>query len=310
MSLSVQYDSSFDGFLSAVFEIYRQRLDVGDIVPLRSYASRDSQTMDLFMQPFRIETNPESARRLRRAIVNAASEDVLNLLEAAFRSEESGVEMKILAYLRKLFAGLDSNYGKNPSSLEMLPLLAIAKSVRREAGNMLGMVRFNRAPDGTYVSEIEPKYDVLEMIVGHFRGRFPNGRWAIVDVMRGYGALYDGRRVQFVSISDPTRISRMIAEHAPPDAFTQMWKSYYDSMAIKERLNPRLLKQCLPVRYWRHLPERMQNLANVEVGSGFGETRGSLGFGSESLPSAIAQRNALSMQKIASQNPRDCLPSV
>ncbi|MCQ2061831.1 MAG: TIGR03915 family putative DNA repair protein [Fibrobacter sp.] len=290
--LSILYDSTFEGFLSVVFEVYRQHLDVGDIVPDRPYDSVSSKTADLFMQPFRIETSEESAKRLTRAIVNKAGEDVFNLLQTAFRSEEPLVEMNILAYLRKLFAAESPDYAKNPASEEMLPLLKTAQAVRREAGNMLGMVRFDKTQDGMYISEIEPKYNIVDMIVGHFRGRFPNGRWAIVDVLRGYGAYYDGKHTQMVEVPNPAELSKKIAAEASSDEFTKMWKSYYDSMAIKERLNPALLKRCLPVRYWKHLPERRQNLSDVTIGSGRGEARGDLGFGSSSLPSVVAQRNA------------------
>ena len=122
MSLCISYDSSFDGFLSAVFEIYSQHLDVESFVPDRDTGA----TGDLFQQNFRVETNDESASRLRRAVVNYAGDDVLNLLYAAFLSEEPGVEMKILAYLRKLFAGDDPNFAKNVASTEMLPLYKLA----------------------------------------------------------------------------------------------------------------------------------------------------------------------------------------
>ena len=142
MSICISYDSTFDGFLSAVFEIYSQHLDVESFVPDRDAGAAD----DLFQQRFRVEANEDSAMRLRRAIVNYAGEDVLNLLETAFLSEEAGIEMKILAFLRKLFTGDDPNYGKNPASPEMLPLYKLAGSVRHEAGGMLGMVRFSKAP--------------------------------------------------------------------------------------------------------------------------------------------------------------------
>lgn len=277
MSIAIHYDSTFDGFLSAVFEIYRQHLDVSSFVAERSYETEGEIATDLFAQPFNIETSEDSARRLKRAITKAASSDVLSLLETCFRSETVGIEMGILAYLRKLFAGIEPNYGRNPSSLEMIPLVTIARSVRREMDNMLGMVRFNKAPDGMYIAEIEPKYDILEMIVGHFRGRYPNGTWAIVDVKRGFGVYYENRRTHFVTIPDPSSI----AAHAPPDQFTQMWKSYYDTMAIKERINPRLLRRCLPVRYWKHLPER------------------SLGtFSSKPLPSTVAKENAFASLRL------------
>jgi len=271
MSIAIHYDSTFDGFLSAVFEIYRQHLDVTSFVAERAYESEGEASADLFAQPFHIETSGESARRLRRAIVNASSKDVLNLLETCFRSESAGIEMGILAYLRKLFAGLEPNYGRNPTSLEMIPLITTARSVRLEVDKMLGVVRFNKAPDGMYIAEIEPKYDILELIVGHFRARYPDGSWAIVDVKRGFGVYYENRRTHFVTVPDPSSI----AANAPPDQFTQMWKSYYDTMAIQERLNPKLLRRCLPVRYWKHLPER------------------SLGSVSKpALPSTVAKSNA------------------
>ncbi len=296
MSLSIQYDSTIDGFLSVVFEVYRQHLDVGEIVPHSGNEDGRAGATDLFMTPFFVTTNDESARRLKRAIVNAASEEVLNLLNVAFRSEESGVEMEILAYLRKLFAGIDPNYGRNPASLEMLPLFRKAQTVRREAGNMLGMLRFNRAPDGTYIAEIEPKYDIMDLIVPHFRGRFASEHWAIIDSKRGLAVFYDGVRVHDVVAPS----SEELRAHAPSDEVTVMWKNYYDSMAIKERLNPRLLKRCLPVRYWKHMPERQQNLSGVTIGSGRGEARGQKGFGSDALPSAVAQKNA--MAAVALQN--------
>ena len=245
--LSISYDSSFNGFLSVVFEIYRQHLDVGEIHPDRS-----DSPCNLFMQPFRIETSEESAQRLKRAISNQASPEILSTLDAAFRSEEDGIEMKILAYLRKMFLGTDPTYAKNPTSDEMLPIFMTARSVRREVGGMLGMVRFNRMPDGTYFSEIEPKYDILELLIGHFRGRFANERWVIYDSKRGFGVYYDGKNPVEMSIPNIRQVSAMNSS----DNFVQLWQDYYKSIAIKERENPKLMKQCLPVRYWKHLPER------------------------------------------------------
>lgn len=207
---------------------------------------------DLFLSPFWVETSAESSRRLKRAIVNAASVEVLNLLQVAFLSEEEGVEMMLLAYLRKLFSGIESNFGKNPASLEMLPLYKIAQSVRREAGDMLGMVRFSKTSDGTYFAEIEPKYDIMELIAPHFKRRFCSERWAIYDSKRNYGVYYDGHSAEEVVIPNLDSVRAGM----PPDFITQLWKDYYNSISIKERENPRLLRNCLPVRYWKHLPER------------------------------------------------------
>lgn len=249
MSLCISYDSSFDGFLSAVFEIYSQHLDVENFIPDRDTGA----VADLFQQNFRVETNEDSSMRLRRAIVNYASEDVLNLLYTAFLSEEAGIEMKILAYLRKLFAGDDPNYGKNPASPEMLPLYKLAGSVRHEAGNMLGMVRFSKAAGNFYVSRIEPKYDILLLMESHFSNRFAEEKWVIYDAKRRYALLHERPgHCRVVDVPDDAALVKAINT----DDFTRLWQDYYTSIAIKERENPKLLRRCLPTRYWKNLPER------------------------------------------------------
>lgn len=249
MSLQISYDSTFNGFLTAVFEIYRQHLDVAGFSPDRDEAA----VTDLFMERFRIETDEESANRLRRAITNASSAEVLNLLETAFLSEESGIEMKVFAFLKKLFAGVDPNYGRNPASMEMLPIYKIAQSVRREAGGMLGIVRFDKAEDDVYVAQIEPKYDILMLMESHFTRRFASQKWILYDLKRNYGLLHDkNKSAQVVELANP----EILSQKAQKDEFTKLWKNYYDSISIKERENPQLLKRCLPVRYWKHLPER------------------------------------------------------
>lgn len=287
MSLFIQYDSTFEGFLSVVFEVYRQRLAVGDIRPDRC----DDQTTDLFMQHFWVETNQESARRIKRAIVNAASGDVLSLLMVAYRSEDPGIEMRMLAYLRKLFSGIDPNYGKSPTSEEMLPLYRIAQSVRREAGDMRGMVRFSKLEDGTYFSEIEPKYDIIPLMTSHFRGRFANERWAIYDSKRNYGIYYDGSCVIEVAVPDIKKVTAGMQ----PDETTQLWKDFYKTIAIKERENPKLLKRCLPVRYWRHMPEREAS-PETWLESGWLNPKDGAAKGQSSpfaLPSETAKANSI-----------------
>lgn len=246
--ISILYDGTFEGFLSSVFEIYRQHLDVSGFIP----EGRESAEADLFSTPMQIETSAESVARIQRAIENAASRNVLDLLRTAFLSEEPGLEMQVLAYLRKLFSGLDPHYGKNPASLEMLPIFKLAQAVRHEQGGLLGLVRFTKVEDDFYVSEIEPKYDVVTLLESHFRQRQPNMRWVIYDSKRKYGIYYDKVRTQIVQVPDTSQFSKYQSQ----DQFISLWQSYYNTMAIKERLNPKLLKRCLPVRYWSHLPER------------------------------------------------------
>jgi len=35
-----------------------------------------------------------------------------------------------------------------------------------------------------------------------------------------------------------------------------MWKEYFKTIAIKERINPKLHRQHLPVRFWKYMTEK------------------------------------------------------
>ena len=41
------------------------------------------------------------------------------------------------------------------------------------------------------------------------------------------------------------------------DAFLSLWQNYYRTVAIKERKNTRLMKNFMPVRYWKFMPEKV-----------------------------------------------------
>lgn len=38
--------------------------------------------------------------------------------------------------------------------------------------------------------------------------------------------------------------------------FQELWKAYFKSTTIKERRNPKLHRQNLPVRFWKYLIEK------------------------------------------------------
>ena len=38
--------------------------------------------------------------------------------------------------------------------------------------------------------------------------------------------------------------------------FQQLWRTYFKTIAIKERINPKLHRQNLPVRFWKYLTEK------------------------------------------------------
>jgi hypothetical protein len=48
---------------------------------------------------------------------------------------------------------------------------------------------------------------------------------------------------------------RRSRRRAAQDAQEEMWRTYYASIFNPARLNPAMMKQEMPKRYWRNLPE-------------------------------------------------------
>lgn len=105
------------------------------------------------------------------------------------------------------------------------------------------------------------------MTVGHFKDRFADQRWLIYDMKRRYGFYYDLHTVEEVTFDDDGQAAHLITgmlDESLMDKdeklFQQLWKTYFKSITIKERLNPRKHKQDMPVRYWKYITENRNNL--------------------------------------------------
>ena len=131
------------------------------------------------------------------------------------------------------------------------------KQVTREAHHLHAFVRFVPLPAALaehlqldLVAWHEPAHDILESASGHFADRLGRQRWLIAtprDGIRFDGEALDYRR-------HCPEDWRQWAQHAEdPDA--ELWRTYYRHTFNPARLNPDALRQHMPGRFWRNLPE-------------------------------------------------------
>ena len=53
----------------------------------------------------------------------------------------------------------------------------------------------------------------------------------------------------------PTKLDQQLMAE-DEQLFQQLWRTYFKTIAIKERINPKLHRQNLPVRFWKYLTEK------------------------------------------------------
>lgn len=129
-------------------------------------------------------------------------------------------------------------------------LEGMAKSVRRDLHKMHAFVRFREThdPDRTerFVSWFEPEHFIVEATAGFFVERFQSLVWSILTPK---GSLHWDRET--LTVGPPAQRS----DAPQSDGFEAAWRCYYENVFNPARLNPKAMRQHMPEKYWRNLPE-------------------------------------------------------
>lgn len=124
----------------------------------------------------------------------------------------------------------------------------LAKAVQRDSHKMKAFVRFREMPGATdaFVAWFEPVHYIVDRVAPFFARRFAGMTWAIFTPYRsvfwnGAGLTFEGGRSR--------------AEAPAYDAQEETWRTYYAHIFNPARLNPRMMQQEMPKKYWKNLPE-------------------------------------------------------
>lgn len=248
------YDNTFDGLLSCLFFAYEQKVFPDAILP-------ESETKPLFVeQHYYVPTEKQKALRVWKAIEKKLSNFARNMLLSVWLSELPETNMLLFRYMRKNIdhpQGIEMNFGDD----DVLRVKQIAQKVGSEAHKLKEFIRFQETADGIYFAAISPLYNTLSLIAPHFKARYANQQWIIYDTTRNIGLYYDTKEMQEISFSPTTlaelRLGKLSEEKLSEDEahFQELWKTYFKSVTIKERLNLKLQRQHMPKKYWKYLTE-------------------------------------------------------
>lgn len=250
-----QYDKSFEGLLTAVFDAYA----------LRTFPDRlvgEGESLPLFTEEtVTVRTAADKADRVWRGLEKRLSRMALSQLPAVWLSERPEVPELLFRYIRRVIdapRSIELDFGDT----EVLQMAKIWKRVREEHWRVLQFLRFQQAADDTYFAAVSPIYNVLPLTLDHLTSRFADQRWLVYDVKRAYGYYYDRIKPVEVRFEDPTLFhlrSGLLPETLmarDERLFQSLWRAYFKQIAIRERLNPTLHRQCMPERFWKYMPEK------------------------------------------------------
>jgi len=239
------YDGSFEGLLTAIYEAYYQS-EKPDFI-----ASQSNYQENLLVKKIVIQTDCLKADRVYNSIIKKISYEALRKVFCVFISELPESATMIYEYLR-----LGWKIGKDVdfflSEQRVLDVHTVFKKVSHEKHRMLGFIRFRKIKGNIYYAPIEPDYNIVGLLAPHFVRRFSDQYFVIHDVRRNSAVVYNRR--EWI-ISEFTANQVIVLDNDEQN-IQNLWKQFFDSITIKDKINPKLQKQFMPKRYWKHLIEK------------------------------------------------------
>ncbi len=239
------YDNSFDGLLTAIFDAYPEK---GSI----KLTKESCYTPNLLYESITVQTDQDKADRVYNSLYNKLSYTTLSNVYHLYLCDADDIDTLIFNYIKLCYKHSDNiNLAKNNDIIRAVD--KYTKRVYGEAHRFQGFVRFKEIAPLVFYAKVEPDHNILPLIINHFKERFSDQHFIIHDLKRKYAIVYDLKEayLQDLSLKEGQRLSKL----TDTDSFENLFKSFYQSITLKERHKERQMRSYMPSRYWKHLIE-------------------------------------------------------
>lgn len=238
------YDGTFEGLLSIIFDCYIKKVIPTRIVP------KNNVELSFFEQLEEKVTDYKKSNRIFNGIVKNISYDTLYNSYYAFLSKTQEKEINILKYILNGFI-----IGPKINTMLSIDFVFAVHSMRKkmlfESHRLKGLLRFIEVEDNIFYASIHPDNNVIENLGQHFMRRLPSQNFIIHDKNRNIAFLYNTKEYEIIDSSNLNITSISGTEKK----YQELWSTFFNTIAIKERKNSRLQMQYMPKKYWQDLIE-------------------------------------------------------
>lgn len=238
---------TLEGIFTGIYNVYEDKVPRKDAV-LALDAEPVLFSQDREVMPDEVKTRKVAGTLLRR-FGEADYESICMALSAPD-------EDKAQAVYRTVVQGLDGRIPKghlldNLRDDEVLRTFQLAKAASRENCHLTGFARFRELENGILYSEIKPKYNIIEFLMIHFADRFPQENFILYDVGRKFFGLHPAGGRWYLRTGERPELQDSAQEKQYQDLFCH----FCDRIAIRERENPVLQRNLLPLHFREYMTE-------------------------------------------------------
>ena len=243
-------ENGFDGILCGVYDVYASRLGTDNC----RLELADGYEPELFCDVREVPREREKAKKVAETVRRRMSEEACLRLYRVSLHKSAARADAILRFIA-LGLGCGSRILRMLQEKAVYEIFRMDRAVANEAHSLVEFAHFERLRSGLYYGMIGPENDVIELVAGHFADRFPDTDWLLCDEVRQKAALHshEGALVIHADI-EKEQIEALRAE-MKKDPYTDLWKTFFHTIAIEERRNPKCQRNMLPLRYRKYITE-------------------------------------------------------
>ena len=246
-------DGSLQGFLTLIFDYYVRKPNA-----VKVWSEKHFQP-SMFDEVYEVITDEEKADRVGKKLKEKLGKQGWRQFYCTFLSEQEEAFYHLFEFAKYVLDNemdVSTDYG----NVHVLYVAQMHRKVNREKHHFEAFIRFEELPDGTFYSTVEPKYNVLPILLNHFKNRYADQNWIIYDLIRKVGLYYSKEKEQVIPIHlefAPKQNHSIVKSFEPSERqYQDLWKGYFKSANIPARKNTKLHVQLLPKRFWKYLTEK------------------------------------------------------
>lgn len=247
-------DNSIDGIFTAIYLAWSSRYGHSNIKIEEKYEGSKFANIELFAEYIVVDTDYNLSKKVADSIKKKISEEAYKMVCRVALSYYEGKADLIYRFLILAFA-VGPTITERLSNEIVNRMFRLDRNVGREAHHLLGFIRFSQHADGLLISVIRPKNDVLTLVTPHFADRLSQEKFIIYDENRKLASIHIPGRQWILAQLPKLEQEKLDEIWGIDDEYSNLWKIFFKSIAIKERTNPKLQRNNLPLRYRSYMTE-------------------------------------------------------
>ena len=240
---------NFESMMTCIYDAWAARLGHSNV----RLMTEPVVEPELFCQYRHVNADIEKCRMVIRSVRCKIS---WNAYQDIYRAALHWDPSKLDIIYRFLVLGF--SYGSQVTRMLGNPyvsaLFKLTRKVTNESHQFREFIRFSRLNDQALFSLIEPKCNILTLVAPHFADRMPSENWLIADKKRRMALVHPADQHYFLTPVTPQELAHM-EEARKGDAYSSLWKAFFNSVGVEARANYRCQRNFLPLWYRKDMTE-------------------------------------------------------